>query len=147
MEVRILDIHDEYWDKTIAMSEKCSWRAGPNLGYKMRVNEFEDFECAFAAIEDYKVIGFCTITKTDYIPNCSYSPWIGFVFVDEHYRGNRVSQKMIVKALEYAKIKGFKKVYISTEEDNLYEKYGFIQIDTLKSHDDTLEKIFVIDVL
>ena len=147
MEIRILDIHDEYWDKTIEMSEKCSWRAGAKLGHKMRDNKFKDFECVFVAIEDHKVIGFCTITITDYIPNCSYTPWIGFVFVDENYRGNRLSQKMIEEVLEYAKIKGIKKVYISTEEDNLYEKYGFIQIDTLKSHRDTIERILVFDML
>lgn len=147
MEVRILDIHDDYWNKTIEMSENCSWHAGASLGYKMRSNKFEDFECVFAAVENDKVVGFCTITKTDCIPNCLYTPWIGFVFVDEKYRGNRTSQKMIEKALKYAKTKDFKKVYISTQEENLYEKYGFVQIDTLKNHRDTLEKILVFDVL
>ncbi|ADL53128.1 GNAT family N-acetyltransferase [Clostridium cellulovorans] len=146
MEVRFLDIRDKYWNKTIEMAENCSWRAGSSLGRKMRAKEFQDFEGVFVAIEEEKVIGFCTITKTDYIPNCVYTPWIGFIFVDEKYRGNRISEKIIKKALEYAKTKGSDKVYISTQEDNLYEKYGFKQIDSLKSYGDTLEKILVFGI-
>ena len=42
MEVRILDIRDDYWNKTIEMSENCSWHAGASLGYKMRENKFKD---------------------------------------------------------------------------------------------------------
>ncbi len=143
MEFRGLTIRDEYWNQTIELSENCSWGAGTNLGSRMRSNDFEDFECPFVAIEDDKVIGFCTLTKTDYIPNCSYTPWIGFVFVDEFYRGRRISQKMINEVLKYAKSKGFDKVYLSTGEKNLYEKYGFVVVDQLKSYADTLETILM----
>ncbi|MTL71061.1 GNAT family N-acetyltransferase, partial [Turicibacter sanguinis] len=41
---------------------------------------------------------------------------------------------------------GFKKVYLSTEEENLYEKYGFVYIDTLKSDAGTMETILMYDV-
>ena len=146
MEIRILSKADKYWDKTIDLAENCSWGAGPNLGRRMRKNEFEDFECPFVAIEDDKVVGFCLITKTDLIPDCVYAPWISFVFVAENYRGNRISQKMIKNVLEYAKEKEIDKVYISTEEENFYEKYGFKQIDILKSYANTMETIFVYDL-
>ena len=146
MEIRILSKTDKYWDETIHLAENCSWGAGSNLGYRMKKNEFEDFECPFVAIEDDKVVGFCLITKTDYIPDCVYTPWISFVFVDENYRGNRISHKMIKSVLEYAKTKGIDKVYISTEEENFYEKYGFMQIDILKSYANTMETIFVYDL-
>ena len=146
MEIRRLDSKDEYWYHTIKLAEKCSWSAGPNLARRMRENEFTDFECPFIAVDDGTVAGFCTITKTDYIPNCNYSPWIGFVFVDENYRGNRISQKMIEKVLSYAKSIRFKRVYISTGEENLYEKYGFVPIDTLKNYAGTLESILVYEL-
>lgn len=146
MEIRILNKEDIYWNRTIEMAEKCSWRVGANLGKRMRENIFKDFECPFAAVENNEVIGFCTITKTDYIPNCTYTPWIGFVFVDEKYRGNRSSEKMIKKVFEYAKSEGFEKIYIATGEDNLYEKYGFVQVDTLKSYGNTLETILMYEL-
>ena len=81
MEVIILSKDDNYWNKTINLAEHCSWAAGPYLAKKMKNNEFEDFECPFAAVEDEKVVGFCTLTKTDYIPDCKYTPWIGFVYI------------------------------------------------------------------
>ncbi|MGL4372827.1 MAG: GNAT family N-acetyltransferase [Turicibacter sp.] len=146
MEIKRLTIQDAVWAKTIETANNCSWGAGPNLGQRMKENKFEDFECPFAAIKDNEVVGFCTITKTDYIPNCSYTPWIGFVFVDEHHRGSRISQKMINEVLAYAKLKEFNKVYISTEEENLYEKYGFVQIDSLKSYDHKIEKILMYEL-
>lgn len=143
MEVIKLNKDYIYWKKTIELAEQCSWAAGPNLAKKMRSNDFQDFECPFAAIEQDKVVGFCTIAKNDFIPECEYTPWIGFVFVDENYRGKRISQRMIEKVLSYAKSSGFGKVYICTGEDNLYEKYGFLKIDQRKSYEDTLQSILV----
>lgn len=132
-----------YWKKTMELAENCSWSAGPYLAKKMRNNEFIDFECPFAAIDKDEVVGFCTITKTDFKPDCEYTPWIGFVYVEENYRGKRISQGMIEKVLDYTKARGFNKVYITTEEENLYEKYGFRKIDKLKSCNDSLETILV----
>jgi predicted N-acetyltransferase YhbS len=146
MEIRKLTIQDEYYNKTIEMANHCSWGAGPHLARRMKGQQFSDFECPFVAIEKGEVVGYCTLTKTDFIPNCPYTPWIGFVFVDEHHRGKRISQQMIQHVLEYAKQQGFKKVYLSTEEENLYEKYDFVYIDTLKSDAGTMETILMYDV-
>jgi len=146
MNIMRLTSENEYWDQTIKLAEQCTWSAGPNLAKRMKENDFYDFECPFAAVENNQVIGFCVITKTDYIPDCAYTPWIGFVFVAEQARGKRVSQKMVEAVLAYAKTKGFEKIYVCTEEEGLYEKYGFVQIDSLKSYDDTMETIFVYDL-
>ena len=56
-------------------------------------------------------------------------PYIGFMFVDELYRGNRLSQQLICYAMDYLKNVGFDKVYIVSDHVNLYEKYGFVIID------------------
>ena len=56
------------------------------------------------------------------------SPFIGFAFVDEKCRGQRLSEKMINVATEYAKSAGYNKIYILSGEIGLYEKYGFEKI-------------------
>lgn len=147
MEIRILTTKDEYWNKTIEASEKCSWPAGVNLAEKMRNNEFSDFEYPVVAIEEDRIVGLCCLLKQDFIPNCSYSPWISFIFVDEEYRGNRISQQMINKILDDLNSRNFSKIYICTSESNLYEKYGFSHIDTLKSYADTMAKVLMLDLL
>ena len=56
----------------------------------------------------------------------NWTPWIGCVFTYPEYRGQRLSEKLISLAEEYA-IKEFdaKYTYISTDHIGLYEKYGY----------------------
>lgn len=72
---------------------------------------------------------YCTFAKTDCIPDLPYTPYIRYMFVEEQYRGNRLSVKLISSVLRYAKEHGFEKVYLISDHVNLYEKYGFIKID------------------
>jgi len=145
-QIKKLTPNTEDWNKIIELAKKCSWRAGPNLAQKMTANNFEDYECVFGAFVENKAAGFCTVNKTDYIPNCTYSPWIGFVFVDENYRGNRISEKMCKTSVEYAKGLDFNKIYICTEEQGLYEKYGFKKCDSLLSYENTMEDILCFSI-
>lgn len=126
MEIRIIKYGDPLWNKTIIFAEKCSWKAGPYLAEMMRNNSFQDPERVIVAVENGSIIGYCTFVMKDELPeDCVYSPFIGFVFVDEKSRGKRVSGKMISAASEYAKSIGYEKIYILSGEQGLYEKYGF----------------------
>ncbi|MCI8646442.1 MAG: GNAT family N-acetyltransferase [Firmicutes bacterium] len=58
----------------------------------------------------------------------AHTPVISLVFVDEAYRGNRLSQQLIGTALKYAKELYYKTVYLKSEHRGLYEKYGFEKI-------------------
>ena len=117
------------WEKTITLAENCSWEAGQRLAARMRNEDFSDWERVFAAEDDGSVIGFCVFEEKGYIPESfDCSPFINFVFVDERFRGQRISEKMIGFALDYAKGLGYKKVYLKSEHHGLYEKYGFVKI-------------------
>ena len=86
------------------------------------------------------------MAKTDCIPGVPYSPYIGYVFVGETYRGRRLSQKLIQKALEYAKELGFTNVYLVSGEQGLYEKYGFVKIEESKDRWGREAQIFSISI-
>ena len=131
------------WDRTIAFAEKCSWRAGPYLAKMMRKNEFLPWERVVAACEDGRVIGFCTFTEKDELPEkYGYSPFIGFVFVGEGSRGRRISEKMISRASEYAKTLGYQAIYLMSGEKGLYEKYGFEKIGDFETVWGTVDQLF-----
>ena len=98
------------------------------------------------AIENDNVIGFCTFLKEDYYPENRYSPWISTVFVDEKYRGNRLSEKMIDKVIAYAKSKRFSKVYIPSDMQGFYEKFGFVPIDTLVNYSGDFDTVFMREI-
>lgn len=124
-----LSIQDPLWEKVIWYANDCPWEAGPILAQKMIENHFSDWEKVFVAIEDDKIVWFCTFTKEDWIPNCEYAPFVGFMFVDEGYRGKRLSERLIDSVEDYAKTLDFKNLYIVSDLRWLYEKYGFNKID------------------
>ena len=121
------------------------WRAGKNLAKQMRINDFRVWERVFVALDGDCIAGYCTFTKTDGILNVPYTPYIGYIFVGEPYRGNRLSEKLIYYALGYAKKLGFQMVYLVSNHVNLYEKYGFKKIDEkpVPCSPDTMETIFM----
>lgn len=134
---------DELWKKTRNYAEGCSWRAGKVLANAMDRNAFCDWERVIVAIENNFICGYCTVSKTDCIPNVEYTPYIGFIFVGEEYRGHRLSEKLIQYAMEYIKNLGYHKVYIVSDHENLYEKYGFHIIDRKTAPWGSEEKIYM----
>ena len=129
MQIKLITSSDELWDRVIKYAENSSWSAGKFLANSMINNSFSEWERVIVSIENEEICGYCTVTKTDCIPNVAYTPYIGFMFVGEAHRGNRISQKMINFAMEYLKSIGFERVYLVSDHENLYEKYGFRVID------------------
>lgn len=109
----------------------------------MEANAFQDWERVAVAVEDGCVAGFCSFTERDELPEgYDYSPFIGFVFVDESCRGRRISEAMIRQVLLYAKTLGFRSVYIMSGERGFYEKYGFVKIGDFTTQYGTTEQLF-----
>ena len=134
----------KYWNETVSLATRCSWKAGPYLAKKMENNEFAEWERVFAACVDGNVVGFCTLAEKDELPpEHEFTPFIGFVFVDEQYRGKRLSELMIQSAISYAHELGYKKVYIMSGEIGLYEKYGFEKLGDYETIYGSIDQLFV----
>lgn len=147
MEIKILTNTHEKWESVATFAENCSWRAGKYLANLMRINSFKDWERVFAAFDGDDPMGFCTLTEKDELdPKYPYSPLIGFVFVDESFRGRRISEKMIHKAIEYSRSIGYNKIYIMSSEKGLYEKYGFVYIGDYENIYNEKEQLFMLGI-
>ena len=133
-------------EKLIDFAENCSWEAGKHLAFILKENNFLEWEAVFAAVEDGEIIGFCTFLETDYYPENRYSPWISSIFVDEKFRGNKISFRLIENTIEYAKMQSFKKVYIPSDMVGFYEKCGFKKIDELMNYGGDTDNIFVREI-
>ena len=142
MDIMILSAADSLWSEVSTYAAACSWHAGAALSQHMNSNGFTDWERVIVALEQGKICGFCTVSKTDCIPDVPYSPYIGFVFVDEGYRGARLSEQMIRCAMDYLRTLGFHEVYLVSDHVNLYEKYGFQILDRKLAPWGTEEKIY-----
>ena len=130
------------WDRLTAFADGCSWIAGKHLAEMMRGNRFHAWERVFAAVCGGEIVGYCTFLETDYYPENRYWPWISSIFVDEMFRGCRISRQMIDTVIDYAKEQGFGRVYIPSDMTGFYEQYGFEKIDELTNYGGDVDGIF-----
>lgn len=93
-------------------------------------------------IDGNDLISFCTLADWDDVQPTAMSPWIGFVYTLEKYRGNRYSQLLVDKGCKIAKQAKAEFVYISTKHVGLYERYGFEYYRTQKDVADEDTRIY-----
>lgn len=87
MDVLKVELKNNYWDELIKYANQCSWIEGKHLSDMLINNVFQDWEAVFIAVENEKIIGYCTFMKTDYYPENKYYPWISSIFVYELQSG------------------------------------------------------------
>ena len=143
MDLKMITSSDKMWSKVRDYAENCSWKAGKSLAAAMDNHAFTGWDRVVVALDHEKICGYCTVAKTDCIPDVCYTPYIGYLFVGEEYRGNRLSQKLIQYSMDYLKSIGFDKVHIVSDHENLYEKYGFNIIDRKMAPWGAEEKIYM----
>ena len=144
IEIHTITHEHNRWNETISFAEKCLWKAGPYLAELMKQNKFLSWERVFVACEDGEIAGFCTLTEKDELPaEYDFTPFIGFVFVDEKCRGKRISERMIEVAIRYANDLGYENIYIMSGEQGLYEKYGFEKLGDYGTIYGSVDQLFV----
>ena len=147
IDIQIMKNGHKYWNATADFAMNCSWRAGGYLTKLMYENTFAEEERVLVALVDGNIAGFCTYAKKDELPEeYDFTPFIGFMFVDEKYRGNRLSEKLIQAACGQAVNDGFHKMYIMSGEIGLYEKFGFEFLGMYQTIYDTEEQLFVKEI-
>ena len=129
MWITFINKKDVLRNKLIDYANSCNREAWPILAQKIQSDSFSDWEKIFVATEGDNIIGYCTFTKEDGIPNCNYTPFVWFIFVDDKHRWKRISEKMINAVEKYAKTLNFKQLYIVSDHKWLYEKYWFEKCD------------------
>lgn len=123
MTIHTITSSNPLWLAVADYAEICSWDACKRMASFMREDKFNDWERIFIAEESGEFMGFCALGNHD-----EYNPLIKWVFVDEKYRGQRLSQKLIDTAADYAKSIGFTSVFLTTWHIGLYERYGFVKL-------------------
>lgn len=98
-------------------------------------------------VDGGKLVSFLTYAEQDDIPEPSLTPWVGFVYTFPEFRGNRYAGKLLERACRLAENDGFEHVYVSTFEEGLYEKYGFVFWKTMKDIHGEDSRVYRIDVV
>ena len=115
----------EYW---LSKIKESNWAAGQFLYELLLGKNFKslvgDNSKVLLLVDGAELISFCTLTEKDDIIT-TLTPWIGFVYTFPDYRGNRYIGQLLKYAENLALSEGFKNVYVSTNHNGLYEKYGY----------------------
>lgn len=88
------------------------------------------------------LIGFISLFPTDGEERKDLTPWYATMYVKKEYRGKGYSKILNDALLNYAKEKGYQKIYLKTDLINYYEKFGAIYLEDLKNG----EKLYYIDL-
>ena len=136
----------EYWQEEIA---KGDWRAAEFLHEQLQNNNvkprYGETTRLLLLTEGEELLAFCDLAEKDEIET-DLTPWIGFVYTFPDHRGHRCSQKLINHALSLAASDGYKRVYISSNEVGLYEKYGFKPLQKMTDVWGGETQVFVFEV-
>lgn len=134
----------EYWLSKIKESD---WGAGQflyELLKKQKLKEYVgDNTKVLMLIDGENLISFCTFADKDDIQPTELTPWIGWVYTFPDYRGHRYVGKLLSYAETLAKTAGINNIYISTNHDGLYEKYGYEFLEMMKDMHGEDSKVYV----
>lgn len=83
----------------------------------------------FLLLKNNEIIGCSALITNDFISRHDLYPWIACLFVDEKERGQEYGNLLMEHAEKEAKNIGFSIVYLTTDHDGYYEKYGWRRIE------------------
>ena len=134
----------DYWRSKIARSD---WGAASFLAGLLESGEYKKLTGETSRVlmltEGDELISFCSFAELDDIQPTDLTPWIGWVYTFPQHRGHRFAGKLLAHAEALAKAEGHGSVYISTNHDGLYEKYGYEFFRMMKDIDGEDSKVYI----
>ncbi|WP_261129876.1 GNAT family N-acetyltransferase [Bacillus sp. Marseille-Q3570] len=79
----------------------------------------------YIAVKNEKIIGFYALLRNDLVSRQDLTPWFACLFVAPESRGSGLGSRMLEHAAEEAREKGYTSLYLSTDLEGYYEKYGW----------------------
>ena len=89
--------------------------------------------CKLILLNNNLLIGFISIFPTDGDERKDLSPWYATMYVKKEYRNLGYSKILNTAILKEAKKRGFSKLYLKTDLNNYYEKFGAIYMEKLNN--------------
>ena len=100
------------------------------------------YYCKLILLEDDQLVGFISIFPSDGDERKDLSPWYATMYVKKEYRRRGYSKILNDAILEEARKRNIKRIYLKTELNNYYEKFGAHYMGKLN----TEEKIYCFDL-
>ncbi|KPB04140.1 GNAT family N-acetyltransferase [Bacillus sp. CHD6a] len=79
----------------------------------------------YVAVEEGEIIGTYAILRNDLNSRQDLCPWLACLYVAEKHRGKGIGAKLLDHGLSEAAEKGYENLYLTTDLENYYERYGW----------------------
>ncbi|MFJ8063547.1 GNAT family N-acetyltransferase [Psychrobacillus sp. NPDC096426] len=79
----------------------------------------------YVAIENNKIIGTYALLRNDINSRQDLFPWLACLYVDPAYRGHSIGEQLLEHGLQITAQLGHGKLYLSSDLEGYYEKYGW----------------------
>lgn len=151
--MNIINIRDD-WDYLKEYTELCITTWGEPSSYEEfcnRVNkkmermlspDYDKLITALGLVDNETLIGFISLFKKDGEERQDLTPWYATMYVKKEFRGKGYSKLLNDTLLKEAKKLGYNKLYLKSDLNNYYEKFGAEYLEDLKSG----EKLYSIDL-
>lgn len=121
--------------------EEFNWKLNKKIVKVENQLENNNF-CILILLEKRSLIGFISIFPNDCEEKTYLSPWYSTMYVKQEYRGQGFSKMLNDAILIEAKKRNFNKIYLKTDLNNYYEKFGAVFMEKL----DNGEKLYYIEL-
>ncbi len=149
METINLKEKPEFLQEVVTL-EYDEWANEPNVNREERINkkcekvsfllDSTDF-CKIILVDKDCLLGFISIFPHDSDEEPDLTPWYATMYVKKEYRGKGYSKILNDAILREAKKRGYKEIYLKTELNNYYEKFGAVYIKNINEKEKLLKFI------
>ena len=109
---------------------------------KIKSNFSDPNYCKLILLDNDVLVGFISIFPTDGEERTDLSPWYATMYVKVEYRGKGYSKILNNAIIAEAKKRKISRLYLKTELENYYEKFGAKFLEVLS----TGEKLYYFDI-
>ncbi|MEE4561455.1 GNAT family N-acetyltransferase [Paenibacillus polymyxa] len=92
------------------------------------INTDSDLPSFYIALENESIIGTYALLRNDLISRQDIFPWLACLYVSPEQRGRNIGALLMKQALQETEKKGHNKLYLCTDLNGYYEKYGWSHI-------------------
>ena len=147
--MEIFDLKDKQdYLKEVMELELMEWSSDPitdkEKKIEKKINKYFQYVddksfCKLILLDEDKLVGFISIFPHDGDVEVELSPWYATMYVKKEYRGQGCSRILNDAILDEARKRGFNEIYLKTELNNYYEKFGAVFIKMLNDTEKLLK--------
>ncbi|HPX67499.1 MAG TPA: GNAT family N-acetyltransferase [Candidatus Syntrophosphaera sp.] len=83
----------------------------------------------YLMLDGERVAGCCALLTNDLISRQDLWPWLACLYVEPDYRGRALGATLLEHGAREAKRMGYGALYLTTDHDGYYEKYGWSRME------------------